>query len=232
MKKIMSIISMVCVCFSMAFGSAIPVNAEGTGCSTCGIEDTDGSIQKTLEEVLDYTDEEKELVMDSVKNSPYYEDNIDFIENSDRINVYKNDTADSYFTVSYIQKDNEQITGTLIFAVNQEYEIEGVFGTEKNLEKSEIELKDYFENTTQVYSVQPRSDCYTLRCTRQEVRGTSTDVGWGCDVAIGLSCGIILQSINPIIAYVVCRIGVVAACTSTPAGMYCAQMTRVNVCPY
>lgn len=67
MKKIMSIISMVCVCFSMAFGSAIPVNAEGTGCSTCGIEDTDGSIQKTLEEVLDYTDEEKELVMDSVK---------------------------------------------------------------------------------------------------------------------------------------------------------------------
>lgn len=223
---------MICVCFSMALGSVIPVSAEETGCSTCGIEDSDGSIQKTLEDVLDYTAEEKSLVMNSVENSPYYKEHSDFIEQSDRINVYKNDTADSYFTVSYIQKDEDQVTGTLIFEVNSEYEVEEVFGTEKNIEKNKIELKDYMENTTEVYSIQPRTDCYTLRCTKQEARGTSTDVGLGCEIAVGLSCGILLQWVNPIIGYVICNVGVVAVCTPTPAGMYCAQMTRVNVCPY
>lgn len=232
MKKLMSIISMTCVCFSMAFGTAMPVNAEGTGCSTCGIEDTDGSINKTLEDVLNYTDEEKELVMNSVENSSYYQENITFIDNSDRINVYKNDTANSYFTVSYIQKDNDEVTGTLIFEVNRDYEVEEVFGTEKNIEQSELELTDYVKNTTQVYSIEPRVECYTIRCARYEARGTSTNVGPMCEALVGLGCGLALGWANPVIAYMVCYAGAIAACTGAPAGMYCAQTTRVNVCPY
>lgn len=230
MKKLMSIISMTCVCFSMAFGTAMPVNAEGTGCSTCGIEDTDGSIQDTLDELLNYTEDEKNRVLSSVENSSYYQENIDFINNSDRINVYKNNTADSYFTVTYIQKDEEQVIGTLLFKVNHDYEIEKVFGTEKNFDKNLIELKDYTNNTNHVYAAQPRVECYTIRCSRYEARGPARNED--CELFLGFACNKVFGKAEPLIASMLCYAGTITICQSAPAGMYCAQLTRVNVCPY
>lgn len=232
MKKIITTIEMLCLCFALFLGYALPLSAEETGCSTCNIEDSDGSIQKTIDDLLDYTNEEKNLVMNSVENSMYYQENSEFIKNSDRINVYKNDTADSYFTVSYIQKEENQITGTLIFEVNRDYEVEEVFGTDKNIEKSEIELKDYVKNTSTVYAIQPRVECYTIRCSRYETQGTTSSGNVTCELIVGVACNVALSWTGAVISSLVCYAGSIAACTAAPAGRYCAQMTRVNVCPY
>ena len=230
LKKCLSII-MVCFVFC---ATMIPTYAEenaGTDCGTCNLEDSDGTIQKTLDDVLNYTDEEKNMVMNSVENSTLYAEHADFIESSDRINVYKNDTTDSYFTVSYIQKKDDQVTGTLIFEINRAYEVEEVFGTESNRGKGETVITDYANKTTKVYSVQPRVDCYTMRCAQYEYRGTSGGTVQ-CEFLVGLACSVALSFTGPVISFMVCYAGTIATCSPAPAGKYCVQMTRVNACPY
>ena len=60
--------------------------------------------------------------MESIENSQIYKEHLDIIQNSDRINVFKNNTDQSYFSVAYIQKDSDgKIVKTLIFDVNEEY---------------------------------------------------------------------------------------------------------------
>ncbi|WP_289197199.1 hypothetical protein, partial [uncultured Dubosiella sp.] len=139
---------------------------------------------------------------------------------------------DSYFTVSYIHKnDNGQVVGTLIFEVNREYEVEEVFGTELSEKTGNLVLNDYVKNTVQTYVTRSNVDCYTMRCARYEAR--ATEHGWvGCEIAVGAACSVVLAWTSAIVSSLVCYAGSIAICSPAPAGMYCAQLTRVNVCPY
>ncbi|WP_289183368.1 hypothetical protein [uncultured Dubosiella sp.] len=229
LKKCLSII-MVCFVFC---ATMIPTYAEenaGTGCGTCNIGGNNEDVQEVLEEVLNYTDEEKNTVMNSVEDSPFYAEHSEFIENSDRVNIYKNDTNDSYFTVTYIHKNNKQVTGTLLFEVNREYKIEEVVGARVNEETGDIVLYDYMKNTEQTYAARSNIDCYTIRCSKLEPRGPERNQG--CEILLGFACDKIFTLPEPVVSSMLCMVGVITICQSAPAGMYCAQLTRVNVCPY
>ena len=94
MKKIISIISVITLCFITMLNYLIPIRAEdgGSGCNVCGL---DSSIQDGEDETLNYTDEERALVMESIENSQIYKEHLDIIQNSDRINVFKNKKTNS-----------------------------------------------------------------------------------------------------------------------------------------
>ena len=170
MKKIISIISVITLCFITMLNYLMPIRAEdgGSGCNVCG---PDSSIQDGEDETLNYTDEERALVMESIENSQIYKEHLDIIQNSDRINIFKNNTDQSYFSVAYIQKDSDgKIVKTLIFDVNEEYEVSGAFATIAN--GNNIVIEDYVNNSAQVYSVTRAADCYTLQCTSKKYHGT------------------------------------------------------------
>ena len=94
MKKIISIISVITLCFITMLNYLMPIRAEdgGSGCNVCG---PDSSIQDGEDETLNYTDEERALVMESIENSQIYKEHLDIIQNSDRINVFKNKKTNS-----------------------------------------------------------------------------------------------------------------------------------------
>lgn len=103
MKKIISIISVITLCFITMLNYLIPIRAEdgGSGCNVCGL---DSSIQDGEDETLNYTDEERALVMESIENSQIYKEHLDIIQNSDRINVFKNNTDHHIFLLHIYKK--------------------------------------------------------------------------------------------------------------------------------
>lgn len=184
------------------------------------------------DETLNYTDEERALVMESIENSQIYKEHLDIIQNSDRINVFKNNTDQSYFSVAYIQKDSDgKIVKTLIFDVNEEYEVSGAFATIAN--GNNIVIEDYVNNSAQVYSVTRAADYYTLQCTSKKYHGTVRG-DKNCEWAVGKACNFAMKftGAGVIISKMVCYVGKIAICAEQPAGYTCEQWTRYNVCPF
>lgn len=209
----------------------MPIRAEdgGSGCNVCG---PDSSIQDGEDETLNYTDEERALVMESIENSQIYKEHLDIIQNSDRINVFKNNTDQSYFSVAYIQKDSDgKIVKTLIFDVNEEYEVSGAFATIAN--GNNIVIEDYVNNSAQVYSVTRAADCYTLQCTSKKYHGTVRG-DKNCEWAVGKACDFAMKftGARVIISKMICYVGKIAICAEQPAGYTCEKWTRYNVCPF
>lgn len=231
MKKIISIISVITLCFITTLNYLMPIRAEdgGSGCNVCG---PDSSIQDGEDETLNYTDEERALVMESIENSQIYKEHLDIIQNSDRINVFKNNTDQSYFSVAYIQKDSDgKIVKTLIFDVNEEYEVSGAFATIAN--GNNIVIEDYVNNSAQVYSVTRAADCYTLQCTSKKYHGTVRG-DKNCEWAVGKACDFAMKftGAGVIISKMICYVGKIAICAEQPAGYTCEKWTRYNVCPF
>lgn len=225
MKKIISTIGVITLCFMTMLNYLMPIRAEdnGSGCNAC---ESDSSIQ---DETLNYTDEERALVMESIENSHIYKEHNDIVKNSDRINIFKNNTDESYFSVAYIQKDsNGKIVETLIFDVNEEYEVSGAFATISN--GNNIVIEDYINNSSHVYAARA-SDCYTLQCTNKKFHGTVRG-DKNCEWAIGKACQYVMSFSGAIISRMVCYVGKIAICAEQPAGYTCEKWTRYNVCPF
>lgn len=230
MKKIISIVSIVTLSLMTLLNHSISLKAEEstTGCTTgCTIGEADEQI---LEKALSYTDEEQMLVMDSVENSDIYKEHFDLVKDSERINVFRNNTDQSYFSVAYIQKDNNNdIISSLIFDVNEKYEVSGAFVTINTGDN--IVIEDYMNDTAQVYTSTRTSDCYTLQCTKKTYHGTIPG-SKACEAVIGLACSAVMSFSGVIISSMVCYVGKVAICAKAPAGYVCEKWTRYEVCPF
>lgn len=230
MKKIMSIVSIVTLSLMTLLNYLISIQAEesATGCSTgCTIGELD---EQMLEKALTYTDEERTLVMNSIENSDIYKEHSDLVKDSERINIFKNNTDQSYFSVAYIQKDNNNnIISSLIFDVNEKYEVSGAFATINT--GSNIVIEDYMNDTAQVYTSTRTRDCYTLVCTKRTFHGTIPG-SKTCENIVGLACSAVMGFSGVIVSSMVCYVGKVAACAKAPAGYVCEQWTRREVCPY
>lgn len=226
MKKIISIIGVVALSFMTMLNNLISLNAEkrDTACNVCEPNN------QISDETLNYTDEERMLVMDSIEKSHIYKEHFDLIKNSEKINVFKNNTGQSYFSVAYIQKDiNDNIIGTVIFDVNEKYEVSGAFATINN--GNNIVIEDYMNDTAHVYTSTKLVDCFTLQCTKKKYHGTIRG-DRNCEWAIGKACSYVMSFSGVIISKMVCYVGKVAICAEAPAGYTCEQWTRYEVCPY
>lgn len=197
------------------------------GCSSCTISEeseyTGESIEDYVSQYTQFSNDEKEKVVQSVINSSYYKD----IENTviSSLNIYKTNASENVvYTSSY-----QLVNGTAVFMLNNDFNITSVIVNEFDSESNSSIVKNLVNQDTKqyYYNASPYVDCKTFVCEEYKITGGSTKPI--CGFLVGMACTAIGGPAG-IPGYVICYAGTIIACNN-PADKTCVRGSWRPVCP-